>query len=114
AGLDETAAAAAAVAAAAEAAETAVDACAGAPAHWVRRSERAAGRTVLDIPVIQKLLRMIRTNHPDVEVLKLHHYLGPSAGVVAIDAVLDALMKNDNCQALYIQNFNEGFRDAQV
>lgn len=55
-----------------------------------------------------------RSNHPEVEVLKLHHYLGPDVNTSVIDAVLDALMENDNCQALYIQNFNEGFRDEQV
>lgn len=49
-----------------------------------------------------------------MEVLKLHHYLGPDVNTAVIDAVLEALMVNDNCQALYIQNFNEGFRDEQV
>jgi len=46
--------------------------------------------------------------------LKLHHYLGPDVNTAVIDAVLEALMVNGNCQALYIQNFNEGFRDEQV
>ncbi len=49
-----------------------------------------------------------------MEVLKLHHYLGPDVNTAVIDAVLEALMVNGNCQALYIQNFNEGFRDEQV
>ncbi|CAN0454101.1 unnamed protein product, partial [Scytosiphon promiscuus] len=51
---------------------------------------------------------------PEVEVLKLHHYLGPDVNTAVIDAVLEALMVNENCQALYIQNFNEGFREEQV
>lgn len=55
-----------------------------------------------------------RMNDPEVEVLKLHHYLGPDVNTAVIDAVLDALAVNSNCQALYIQNFNEGFRDEQV
>lgn len=84
-----------------------------APSHWVRRSERAAG-SIAEVPVIHKLMRMLRSNHPDVTVLKLHHFLPPMANVMAIDAVLDALMENESCQSLYIQNFNEGFRDAQV
>ena len=33
---------------------------------------------------------------------------------VVIDAALDALGDNSNCEALYIQNFNKGMRDAQV
>lgn len=57
---------------------------------------------------------MVRSNDPEVEVLKLHHYLGPDVNTAVIDAVLDTLMVNDNCQALYIQNFNEGFRNEQV
>lgn len=47
-------------------------------------------------------------------MLKLHHYLGPDVNTAVIDAVLEALMVNQNCQALYIQNFNEGFREEQV
>ena len=55
-----------------------------------------------------------RTNDPEVKVLKLHHYLGPDVNTAVIDAVLEALSMNVNCEALYIQNFNEGFRDEQV
>ncbi|CAN0071497.1 unnamed protein product, partial [Discosporangium mesarthrocarpum] len=82
--------------------------------HWVRRSVRAAGAAALESPQVQQLLEQIRSNHPDMEVLKLHHYLGPDANTATLDAVLEALEVNENCQALYIQNFNEGFRDAQV
>lgn len=55
-----------------------------------------------------------RSNDPEVEVLKMHHYLGPDVNTTVINAVLEALSTNANCQALYIQNFNEGFRDEQV
>eukprot|EP00903_Cladosiphon_okamuranus_P014773 g13688.t1 len=82
--------------------------------HWVRRSVRAAGSSALDCPHVVKLLEQIRADDPEVEVLKLHHYLGPDVNTAVIDAVLEALMVNGNCQALYIQNFNEGFRDEQV
>jgi hypothetical protein len=33
---------------------------------------------------------------------------------VVIDEALNALEENSNCEALYIQNFNEGMRDSQV
>ena len=49
-----------------------------------------------------------------MEVLKLHHYLGPDVNTAVINAVLEALSINSNCQALYIQNFNDGFQDEQV
>lgn len=60
------------------------------------------------------MILFCRADDPEVEVLKLHHYLGPDVNTAVIDAVLEALMVNGNCQALYIQNFNEGFRDEQV
>ncbi|CAM9737155.1 unnamed protein product, partial [Hapterophycus canaliculatus] len=82
--------------------------------HWVRRSVRAAGSSALDSAHVVKLLEQIRADDPEVEVLKLHHYLGPDVNTAVIDAVLEALMVNGNCQALYIQNFNEGFREEQV
>merc|ERR1712071_159175 len=37
--------------------------------------------------------------------------MGPQ---IVMQAVLDGLMENNNCQALYIQNFNEGMRDKQM
>lgn len=80
----------------------------------IRRSKRRVGASVLDMPRTKKLLELIRADAPEVEVLRLHHYLGPGVGTVVIDAVLDALMENRNCQALYIQNFNDGFGDEQL
>lgn len=83
-------------------------------APGVRRSNRRVGASVLYMPRTRRLLEQIRTDAPEVEVLRLHHYLGPGVGTVVIDAVLDALVVNSNCQALYIQNFNDGFGDKQL
>jgi hypothetical protein len=48
-------------------------------------------------------------------VLKMKKYISDSSTPCAvIDVALDALEDNTNCQALYIQNFNEGMRDKQV
>lgn len=76
--------------------------------NWVRRSVRASGQSELSSRQVAELLEVIKGNHKDAVVLKLKHWLGPDTNTWVIDAVLSALMKNDNCEALYIQNFNDG------
>lgn len=61
-----------------------------------------------------RLLDQIRADDPRVKVLKLHDYIPADVGTIIIDAVLEALMINSNCQALYIQNVSNGFRDEQL
>lgn len=77
-----------------------------------RRSSRIPGASALKAPNVVKLLDKILTDSPDVEVLKIHNHIGPGASTTVIDAVLEALMSNNNCQALYIQNVN--LQDEQV
>jgi hypothetical protein len=74
--------------------------------NWVRRSERASGQFASRD--LLALVDQIKTNHKDAVVLKLKHHIGPDSNTFILDAVLHALMHNDNCQALYIQNFNDG------
>lgn len=89
--------------------------CSEAETHWVRRSVRQPSRSALTSPNVQALLHKLRNNDPDMVVLKMKKYVNDSAAPqIVMDAVLDALQENSNCQALYIQNFNEGMRDAQV
>lgn len=83
--------------------------------HWVRRSSRQPCKSALDSPRIKDLLDKLQRDDPDMVVLKMKKYISdPNAPQVCLDAALDALEENTNCQALYIQNFNEGMRDAQV
>jgi hypothetical protein len=49
-----------------------------------------------------------------VQVLKLHNFLGPDTNTAVLDAVLEALAENTNCQALYMQNFLHGVTDTQI
>ena len=72
----------------------------------LRRSSRIPGSSALKSPDVVSLLDKIRADDPDVEVLKLHNHIGPGVSTIVVDAVLDALMHNNNCQALYIQNVN--------
>lgn len=87
----------------------------GTSTHWVRRSARMPSMSVVNGRRFKMLLDKLRTNDPDMVVLKMKKYLSdPDCPQVCIDTVLDALEENTNCQSLYIQNFNEGMRDKQV
>lgn len=84
--------------------------------HWVRRSVRLPNRAVLSSSGLTSLIEKLKCNDITVEVLKMKEFLPhmdtPS---IALDTVMDALEKhNQNVQAIYIQNYNEGMRDAQV
>lgn len=91
------------------------DAAGGESSHWVRRSARMPSASVLTTPKFKLLIENLKSNALDMVVLKMKKYVGDlDCPPVVIDAVLDALEENSNCQSLYIQNFNEGMRDAQV
>jgi len=83
--------------------------------NWVRRSSRQPSKDALKTVGVRRLLDQLATNDPDMVVLKMKKYINdPDTPQVVIDAALDALEENTNCQALYIQNFNKGMRDEQV
>lgn len=79
-----------------------------------RRSSRVPGYWKVESPCMVNLLSRIEAGDPGVDVLKLHNYISSDAKALVIDAVLDSLMLNNNCQALYIQNFDKAFRDEQL
>lgn len=83
--------------------------------NWVRRSVRQPSRALLSSKPLKYLVAGLKGNYPDMKVLKMKKYINdPNAPSVVIDAALEALEENTNCEALYIQNFNEGLRDKQV
>lgn len=83
--------------------------------HWVRRSSRQPCKAALQTPGVRALLDKLRRDDSDMVVLKMKKYVNdPDTPQVVIDAVLDALEENTNCEALYIQNFNRGMHDEQV
>jgi hypothetical protein len=112
---------------------------------WVRRSVRQPSKSSLTAPRVKELLEKLLSNDSDMVVLKMKKYCSDlDTPSIVIDAVLDALEENTNCEALYIQvcvccccyrskcvvsfsaiassrfdlnivqNFNEGMRDEQV
>jgi hypothetical protein len=72
--------------------------------HWVRRSVRQPSKSILNSPQVKALFEKLKSNDTDMVVLKMKKYLNdPDAPPVVLDAVLDALEENTNCEALYIQ-----------
>jgi len=72
--------------------------------HWVRRSSRQPSKAALNSPGVRALLEKLRGNDTDMVVLKMKKYINdPDAPHTVIDAALDALEENSNCEALYIQ-----------
>ena len=72
--------------------------------HWVRRSSRQPCKAALRTPGVRAVLDKLRGNDSDMVVLKMKKYVNdPDTPQVVIDAVLDALEENTNCEALYIQ-----------
>jgi hypothetical protein len=72
--------------------------------HWVRRSVRQPSKSILNSPQVKALFEKLQSNDTDMVVLKMKKYLNdPNTPSVALDAVLDVLEENTNCEALYIQ-----------
>jgi hypothetical protein len=72
--------------------------------HWVRRSVRQPSKSIVNSPQVKALFEKLRMNDTDMVVLKMKKYLNdPNTPSVALDAVLDVLEENTNCEALYIQ-----------
>jgi hypothetical protein len=87
----------------------------GACENWVRRSSRRPMNSILNSKQMKNFVDKLKSNDLDMRVLKMKKYTNdPNAPQCVLDAALDALEDNSNCEALYIQNFNEGMRDKQV
>merc|ERR1712176_114065 len=83
--------------------------------NWVRRSSRQPCKSLLKSPGVRDLLDKLKSNDSDMVVLKLKKYLNnPDIAPVVMNATLDALEENTNCQALYIQNFNKAMLNEQM
>lgn len=83
--------------------------------NWVRRSRRQPNKNLLNSKPVRALMDKLKYNDLDMRVLKMKKYINdPNAPCAVIDAILNAMEENTNCEALYIQNFNEGMRDQQV
>lgn len=80
------------------------DTCEMASSSWVRRSVRQPSKSSLAAPRVKQLLEKLLANDSDMIVLKMKKYCSDlDTPTIVIDAVLDALEENTNCEALYIQ-----------
>lgn len=72
--------------------------------NWVRRSVRQPSKALLNAKPLRLLVEKLKNDDPDVVVLKMKKFINdPNAPSVVLDAALDALEENTNCQSLYIQ-----------
>ena len=72
--------------------------------NYVRRSMRQPNRAALHTHGVRSLVDKLRNNDTDMIVLKMKKYINdPDTPPMVIDAILDALEENANCEALYIQ-----------
>ena len=75
-----------------------------ASSNWVRRSTRQPSRSAITSKNVKMMVDLLQMNDSDMVVLKCKKYINdPDTPCVIIDAILDALENNSNCQALYIQ-----------
>jgi hypothetical protein len=71
---------------------------------WVRRSSRQPSKNLMNSASVKDLLNRLQCNDSDMVVLKMKRYLNdPNVPPLVMNAALDALEENSNCQALYIQ-----------
>lgn len=63
---------------------------------------------------MRQLIAKIKRQHSCSVVLKVKDHLKYDVGSAVINAILDALRSNHKCQALYLQNLNQGVRDEQI
>lgn len=83
--------------------------------NWVRRSRRQPNKALVKSKEVKMLIEKLKMNDRDVRVLKMKKYINdPNIPSAVLNAALDAMEENTNCEVLYIQNFNEGMRDQQV
>lgn len=83
--------------------------------NFVRRSSRQPSKSLLKSAGVRDLVDKLKSNDSDMVVLKLKKYLNdPDSAPIIMNATLEAMEENSNCQALYIQNFNKAMLDDQM
>lgn len=71
---------------------------------WVRRSRRQPNMDLLNSKAVRILVDKLKHNDTDMRVLKMKKYINdPNAPCAVMDAMLNAMEENTNCEALYIQ-----------
>jgi hypothetical protein len=72
--------------------------------NWVRRSRRQPNMALLNSKPVRILVDKLKYNDTDMLVLKMKKYINdPNTPCAVMDAILNAMEENTNCEALYIQ-----------
>jgi len=82
------------------------------------RGKREVSSAVLESPAFKDFILRLKNDtlacDAGGKVLRLKRYVPTNARPCVIDAVLEALKENTKVEALYIQNFEDGFEDDQL
>jgi len=77
------------------------------------RGKREVSSAVLESPAFKDFILRLKNDtlacDAGGKVLRLKRYVPTNARPCVIDAVLEALKENTKVEALYIQNFEDGF-----
>ncbi len=72
--------------------------------NWVRRSRRQPSKDLLNSKAVRILVDKLKYNDIDMRVLKMKKFINdPNTPCAVIDAILNAMEENTNCEAIYIQ-----------
>ena len=72
--------------------------------NWVRRSRRQPNKNLLNSKAVRILVDSLKHNDSNIRVLKMKKFINdPNTPCVVIEAILNAMEENTNCEALYIQ-----------
>ena len=82
------------------------------------RPKRCTESRTLESKAFRDFIDRLRNNTLECDaggkVLRLKRFISSTAGPKVLNEVLEALMENTKVEALYIQNFEEGFFDEQL
>ena len=72
--------------------------------NWVRRSRRQPNKNLLNSKAVRILVDKLKNNDIYMRVLKMKKFINdPNTPCAVIDAILNAMEENTNCEVLYIQ-----------
>lgn len=86
-----------------------------ADSELLQSHRRQVGVDQLNRYGLRDLLQLLREDtSSQLRILRLKHYIDADANCLTMDTVLEALEHCTKVEALYIHNFEEGMRDAQL
>jgi len=82
--------------------------------NFVRRSFRNPSLNLLNKKDVTNFIEKIKSNHKDTIILKVKNHIFSDINSDVLNQIIESLNENSVCQALYLQNLSEAFRDEQL